>query len=93
MFPFSILGREWEWGRGSMNILIFFYILTTVVSFDNIINNIMSLLIMQPALFRILQVIRILKFFIRFKKTIKQENKGEKEVQWKLLVKRDGNYW
>jgi hypothetical protein len=87
------LGREWEWGRGSMNILIFFYILTTVVSFDNIINNIMSLLIMQPALFRILQVIRMLKFFIRFKKTIKQENKGEKEVQWKLLVKRDGNYW
>lgn len=48
---------------------------------------------MQPALFRILQVIRMLKFFIRFKKTIKQENKGEKEVQWKLLVKRDGNYW
>jgi hypothetical protein len=76
-----------------MKILIFFYILTTVVSFDNIINNIMSLLIMQPALFRILQVIRMLKFFIRFKKTIKQENKGEKEVQWKLLVKRDGNYW
>lgn len=76
-----------------MKILIFFYILTTVVSFDNIINNIMSLLIMQPALFRILEVIRILKFFIRFKKTIKQENKGEKEVQWKLLVKRDGNYW
>lgn len=74
-----------------MNILIFFYILTTVVSFDNIINNIMSLLIMQPALFRILQVIRILKFFIRFKKTIKQENKGETEVhkKWKLLVKRD----
>jgi hypothetical protein len=51
----------------------------------------MSLLIMQPALFRILEVIRILKFFIRFKKTIKQENKGEPEVhkKWKLLVKRD----